>query len=54
MDRRSKLVLAAWIISDVIWVIVFIAALKRAKRAAALMWQTTDVSQKEVISSGRS
>jgi hypothetical protein len=43
VDRRSKLVLAAWIISDAIWVILFIAALRRAKKSAALMWQTTGV-----------
>ena len=34
LDRRSKLILAAWIASDVAWAVVFIGARKRHERTA--------------------
>jgi hypothetical protein len=35
MDSPSKRLLAAWIVSDVIWAVLFIRAVKRADRRTA-------------------
>jgi hypothetical protein len=36
MDRASKRLLTAWICSDVIWVVLFIRAVKRSERVESL------------------
>jgi hypothetical protein len=35
LDRRSKRIILAWVISDIIWAVIFVRSLRRSQREEA-------------------